>query len=143
MAHQSFPSAPSLFATAPSSERAEPASPELSVVSATPSGLLRHILASHPNAVVLVNSTGKIVYANGHTAELTGYSEAELGGMQVDELVPETSRGSHEHDRDSYLAAPEARPMGSGRDLQAVRSRSGCRLLSRTASVTWSRFWQT
>ena len=121
MAHQSFPLAPSRFATAPSSERGDPASPDLSGVSATPAGLLRHILASHPNAVVLADSTGKIVYANGHAAELLGYTEAELSGLQVDELVPETSRGGHEHDRDSYLAAPDARPMGLGRDLQALR----------------------
>jgi two-component system cell cycle sensor histidine kinase/response regulator CckA len=98
-----------------------PAAPDEREASTTPAGLLRSILASHPNAVVLVDSTGQIVYSNPQTAELLGYAEDELTGMQVDELVPEALRNGHKDDMASYTSAPQTRPMGLSRDLDARR----------------------
>jgi PAS domain S-box-containing protein len=73
---------------------------------------------------VLVDSNGKIVYANPHAGELSGYSEDELNGLRVDDLVPEELRSGHPHNRESYLAEPNIRPMGLGRDLH-IRRKDG------------------
>ena len=110
---------PSLSAAAPSDALADPAIPELSEASAAQEGLLSAILASHPSAVVLVDSSGEIAYSNPHASELLGYAERELRGMPVDQVVPEKLRAGHEHNRESYLAAPLTRPMGLARDLHA------------------------
>jgi two-component system cell cycle sensor histidine kinase/response regulator CckA len=115
---------PSRSPTAQSDRRADPPGLILSEAPSAPTGLLRDILASHPSAVVLVDSSGKIVFANPHTSELTGYAEDELNGIPVDKLVPEQLRRGHRQNRESYLAAPETRPMGLGRDLH-VRHKDG------------------
>ncbi len=99
----------------------DPSIPELSAASVPQVGLLSAILASHPSAVILVESTGKVAYANPHASELLGYPEDELRGMPVDLLVPETLRSVHHGNRESYLEAPRTRPMGLGRDLHARR----------------------
>ncbi len=99
--------------------RAKPAGP----TAAEPAdGHLRAILTSHPSAVVLVDGKGRIVYVNARTTELTGYRPEELLGRSMDVLVPEGDRPSHAADRATYLADPEPRPMGTGRDLSIRRS---------------------
>src|ERR1035437_9757986 len=115
---------PSRSLTVPSDRRADPPGSVLSEAPSAPTGLLRDILASHPSAVVLVDSSGRIVFANPHTSELTGYAEDELNGIPVDKLVPEQLRRGHRQNRESYLAAPETRPMALGRDLH-VRHKDG------------------
>jgi two-component system cell cycle sensor histidine kinase/response regulator CckA len=115
---------PSRSLTVRSDRRADSPDSVLSEVPTAPTGLLRDILASHPSAVVLVDSSGKIVFANPHTSELAGYFEDELNGMPVDQLVPEQLRRGHRQNRESYLAALKTRPMGRGRDLQ-VRHKDG------------------
>ena len=42
-------------------------------------------------------------------------------GTGVEILVPERLRGKHPAYRDSFLAVPQARPMGAGRDLYGLR----------------------
>ncbi len=68
MSDTPFGSAPFRATTLPSNGRADPLNLDLGETSTAPAGLLRCVLASHPNAVVLVDSTGKIVY----TEELVG-----------------------------------------------------------------------
>jgi PAS domain S-box-containing protein len=46
-----------------------------------------------------------------------GYPRAELLGQPVELLLPERLRGEHGVLRASYLAAPSARTMGTGREL--------------------------
>jgi PAS domain S-box-containing protein len=74
-----------------------------------------------PNAMVMVNGEGHIVLVNSQTERLFAYSREELIGQSVELLVPERFRLQHPAHRADFSAAPQARPMGAGRDLYGRR----------------------
>jgi PAS domain S-box-containing protein len=80
-------------------------------------GIYRHIVEAAPNAIVLVDSHGKIVLVNAQTEKLFGYTRKELVGQRIEILVPERFRKAHPGYRDSFFARPSVRSMGAGRDL--------------------------
>ncbi len=81
----------------------------------------RGLLEAAPDAIVIVDRTGRIVLANAQAERLFGYSRAELIGQPVELLVPDSYRGGHVAHRESYFAAPRPRAMGTGLELEAVR----------------------
>jgi PAS domain S-box-containing protein len=79
------------------------------------------LIENAPDAILQVDSTGKIIIAN-RTAELIfGYDLDELIGMPVDILVPQSARSRHVAHRKAFEAAGISRPMGLGLDLHARR----------------------
>lgn len=82
----------------------------------------RNLLDSAPDAIVVVDESGHIVLINAQTEKLFGYPRVELLGQPIEKLVPIAQRPGHVALRDSYIARPSARPMGSGRDLTGLRS---------------------
>jgi PAS domain S-box-containing protein len=84
-------------------------------------GLFRDLLDAAPDALLIVDETGRIVFANAGTEALLGYPRDELLGRPVEMLVPAARRMEHAAHRHGYAAEPRKRPMGSGLDLQAVR----------------------
>jgi protein-histidine pros-kinase len=81
----------------------------------------RLAVESAPNAIVMVDQRGKIVFVNSQTEKLFGYDRGELIGQSVEILVPERFRSKHSEYRGGFNANPQARPMGAGRDLFAQR----------------------
>lgn len=81
----------------------------------------RLAVESSPNGIVLVNAEGRIVLVNAHTEKLFGYRREELIGQAVDTLIPERYHGTHLGHRAGFIACPQARAMGAGRDLFAQR----------------------
>ncbi|HXF35425.1 MAG TPA: ATP-binding protein [Candidatus Acidoferrales bacterium] len=79
--------------------------------------LFNLVVEAAPNAMILVNESGRIVYVNAQSEKLFGYSREELLDKAVEMLVPERFRAAHPALRAQFTAAPEARPMGAGRDL--------------------------
>jgi len=75
-----------------------------------------------PTAIVVVDQEGRIALVNKESERLFGYAREQLVGQHVEQLVPERYRAGHPGHRNAFLAAPEARPMGRGRDLYALRS---------------------
>ncbi len=73
-----------------------------------------------PNAMVMVNSSGNIVFSNKAMQSLFGYKEHELLNTNIDELVPKTFRGHHKKYRNEFLSNPKPRAMGKGRDLYGL-----------------------
>jgi PAS domain S-box-containing protein len=83
--------------------------------------LFNLVVEAAPNAMVLVNSRGRITLVNVQTEKLFGYTRSELLGQSIEMLVPERFRRGHTGLRDSFNEAAVARPMGAGRDLYARR----------------------
>jgi len=80
----------------------------------------RALLESAPDAMVIVDASGKIVLANAQTQKLFGYPGAELIGQPVEILVPQRFHGQHPHHRQGYFSDPHVRPMGAGMELYGL-----------------------
>jgi len=79
------------------------------------------LLEAAPDAILEVDSEGRIVLANTEAERLFQRGRGELEGLPVEALLPERFRGGHHAHRDHYAAHPVRRPMGAGLDLYAVR----------------------
>ena len=82
------------------------------------------LLETTPDAVVVVDTAGRIVYANRLIERVFGYPPAALVGESVELLLPEHDRAPHRGHRLDYGAAPHTRQMGSNCDLRG-RHRNG------------------
>ena len=81
----------------------------------------RLVVESAPHAIVITNQKGEIILVNLQAERMFGYSREELIGQSVEILVPERFRSKHSAYRIDFHADPQARPMGKGRDLSALR----------------------
>ena len=82
----------------------------------------RHLFESSPDATLAVATDGSIAMVNAQAERMFGYPAAELVGQQVEMLVPQAARAAHPAHRADYFADPQARPMGAGLQLSALRS---------------------
>ena len=74
-----------------------------------------------PDAIVVVDRSGRIVELNIQTVGLFGYARTELLGEPVEMLLPERLRTRHVGERDRYDQSPHVRPMRAGMSLFARR----------------------
>jgi PAS domain S-box-containing protein len=98
--------------------------PGLEGISDSSGALFRRLLETSPDAVIVADEGGRILFANQQTERLFEYSADELLGQPVDMLVPQRLRREHASHRERYAGAPRLRPMGSGLALFGQR-RSG------------------
>ena len=77
----------------------------------------RLVVEASPNAIVLVDSQGRIAMVNKQTEQLFGYARHELLGQAVEMLLPESLRHTHVPLRQGYQQDPQPRRMGSNREL--------------------------
>ncbi|MDH5367870.1 MAG: PAS domain S-box protein, partial [Cyclobacteriaceae bacterium] len=81
----------------------------------------RLVVESAPNAMLLVDDLGKIVMVNRQTEILFKYKQNELINKKIEMLMPENLRTHHPDLRENFHSDPQARPMGIGRDLVALK----------------------
>jgi protein-histidine pros-kinase len=79
------------------------------------------LLEAAPDAMLVVDESGRILLVNAQVLTMFGYSGDELVGQPVEQLIPAAARAAHAGHRDGYVAAPRVRAMGSGIDLRASR----------------------
>lgn len=74
-----------------------------------------------PDALIVTDGEGRIVFVNDTAMDALQYSEEELLGQPVELLIPRRYQGGHADARAAYTAAPSRRRMGSGLALFARR----------------------
>ena len=79
------------------------------------------ILESVPDALVIADEQGNVIYANSSAEQLFGYPRDKLVGQPIEVLLPARYRVMHQVHRSGYQAAPRRRPMGLGLDLAGLR----------------------
>lgn len=77
------------------------------------------IIESVPDAVLVVDETGRIVRANKQVLALFGYTPEQLCGHSIDILVPKRLRDHHSQLFAEYIATPARRNSIASRELQA------------------------
>jgi formate hydrogenlyase transcriptional activator len=86
-----------------------------------PEDLFRLAAESLPSGVLIVGSDGTILLVNRQLERQFGYTREELIGQSVEILLPDALRAVHPTHRQGFHAAPQARPMGNGRELYGRR----------------------
>ncbi len=80
------------------------------------------VLDNAPDAIVIVNGTGRIVLFNAQARSLFGHETAAVIGAPIELLLPQRLQRAHLGHRLGFLGAPRMRAMGEGRELHGVRS---------------------
>lgn len=83
--------------------------------------LVHSVLESAPDAMVVIDESGTLLFANRQVSALFGYAKSEVVGQPVEMLLPERFRGRHVAHRKDYIRTVRVRPMGIGLDLFARR----------------------
>jgi PAS domain S-box-containing protein len=81
----------------------------------------REVLEGAPDAFVIVNDKGRIVFVNAQAQQMFGYSRDELQGRLVEELMPSQYQQKHVEHRAAYGTHPGVRSMGAGLELYGRR----------------------
>ena len=69
--------------------------------------LAKTLLELAPDATVVVEADGTIVFANARIEQTFGYAAGELTGTNVDVLLPVRLRAAHAKHRTQFNAAPK------------------------------------
>ena len=79
--------------------------------------LARSALDAAPDAMIIIDGSGIIRFANRQVAALFGYPHDEFIGKPVELLMPERFRHGHVGQRQTYQSSPRSRAMGIGLEL--------------------------
>ncbi|MCS6777413.1 MAG: diguanylate cyclase [Chthonomonadaceae bacterium] len=97
----------------PNATGAEPAATDSS-------DLFRTLLEATPDALLMIDTDGKIELCNQQAEALFGYAREELVGQKIEMLMPERFWEVHVRHRYRYQVAPHVRAMGQGRVFRAL-----------------------
>jgi two-component system sensor kinase FixL len=81
---------------------------------------LRSILATVPDAMVVIDEAGLILTFSAAAEKMFGYSEAEVAGRNVKMLMPSPDQDRHDQYLANYLATGKRKIIGIGRVTTAL-----------------------
>jgi len=84
------------------------------------SQLLGNALESAPDAIVIVDESGRILFVNHQVTALLGYEPQDILARQIETLMPERFRSRHLAHRRGYAEGARFRPMGIDLELYAL-----------------------
>ena len=96
---------------------AEDASHALPVMKSVAPELARSALDAAPDAMIIIDGSGVIQFANRQLSSIFGYDHDEIIGLPVELLMPERFRARHIAHRQQYTESVRIRPMGVGLEL--------------------------
>ena len=79
------------------------------------------IFEAVPDGLLVVDTAGLILYANGSLERLFGYAPDELIGQPVELLTPRHIASGHAGYRENYQSQPKLRAMGASNNLFGCR----------------------
>ncbi len=77
----------------------------------------RDILEHTPDAILIVNVTGRIVLANAQSQHVFGYARSDLIGQRIEALLPPRYQHAHVGHRSAFYEQARTRTMGAGLEL--------------------------
>lgn len=84
-----------------------------------PPELARIVLQFAPDALIIVDALGMILFVNAQMSALFDYPHDELVGQPIEILVPERVRHTHARLRTRYMRRAHRRTLGEGLDISA------------------------
>ena len=78
-----------------------------------------------PDAIVVVDTEGRIQLVNRQAELILGYPRKEMFDQPVEILLPEDLRHKHVHSRTEYVLDPHLRPMGLHAQKLIVKRKDG------------------
>ncbi|MCR9269100.1 MAG: PAS domain S-box protein [Hyphomonadaceae bacterium] len=81
--------------------------------------LMRSILASVPDAMIVINASGQILAFSAAAERLFGYTAKDIAGKNVSILMDDNHRTHHDQYIDNYLITGEKQIIGIGRIVEA------------------------
>jgi protein-histidine pros-kinase len=88
----------------------------------TPDSFYRNLLDAAPDAMIVVDATGRIAIVNTEAEKMFGYSRERMLGDGIEMLLPDRYRARHVQHRARYADAPKVRAMGADMELAGLRS---------------------
>lgn len=84
--------------------------------------LLNKLFYSSGEGIIFFSDKGTILTVNPRAESMFRYKEEDLRGEPVEKLIPSKYHKAHVKSRNGYIKNPTPRQMGSGRDLEGLRS---------------------
>ncbi|WP_235364975.1 PAS domain-containing sensor histidine kinase [Sphingomonas sp. ERG5] len=82
---------------------------------------LRSILATVPDAMIIMDERGTVASFSAAAERVFGYAEADVVGRNVSMLMPDADRGAHDDHLKTYLATGVRHVIGNVRNATALR----------------------
>ena len=82
----------------------------------------RSIVDNAVDAIITIDSSGKMVYVNKSTCDVFGYKEVELLGKNVTILMPKRYRAEHKRSQARFLKTHKPHIIGKTTEIVGLRS---------------------
>lgn len=83
--------------------------------------MFERLFESSPDATLAIHQDGSILQLNSQVEKLFGYTQGDLLGKSIEDLIPERFRQTHFEKRGAYFAHSLKRPMAEGNETWGRR----------------------